>query len=366
MACIYCISGTGVGLTGDFLEGSASFVIDTKQHNSFITSVDYSTVFCDQLNSNIKASYQVSNFKCDFREPFTEIITSPQTVEQSGRYVKFLFEIERDSVDDISPRVIDFNVKFIFNKKEYDYNTIYKLKSDIFGLQYALMKPKLDIDLYNYKFVDGDILVKDVYKNVIPLNQLIPETYNKYKINETILPNAYNQMISAVKDFELFYDTFMFVTEDYLLFEKTIFDYNQNKILIDETFFKYITLTQNNLIYSDVWFFEKLNQVLIFNIKLENNIIIPVCYWINIITGDFKEIEIDNLTKMETLNYIQIDRIETPVLTYDSLNNNFNMGMIIYDTNNQFNLLSIDLKYDFNKLNLDQFNLINQVDYSEQ
>jgi hypothetical protein len=368
MACITCITGLGIGLTSDFLNGSASFIIDTQNYDAFIKTIDYSSNFCEPLSSSIKYSYQVSNYSCDFDDSgYTEFENKPEQVDAYGRYVKILFEFSRDSIEVISPRVMECNVNFEYNKLEYKYNDIYKLKYDIYGYQYALIKPKLDLDIYNYKFVDGKVIVKNLYGDIITLRELIPNSYKKYEINDVIHPNLYTEMISGIKDIEIFYDTMMFITSSYVVIEKSIFNYDNSEFSIDETFFKYINLNDLNLFYSDVWFFEKSNEVLMFFVekKNENNNLIPtpVCYKLNLVTGEFFKFNIFDLNKINTLSSFNIKTLEAPVLTYDNLNNNFNMGVLVYNENSEFNILSIDIKYDLKDLFFDSYSLISPVDY---
>ena len=253
MSCETKILGVGVGLYGDNLSGSAIYVIDTKHVNSFINSIAYTTNDFDALSSSLRCSYKTSNYLCDFDNlSYYQMLTPSEAVELSARYVNFLVEIERNSTDVISPRVYDISLDFNINTKEYDHRMIYKLKTDIFGFEYGLIKDDLDLDQYNYKFVDGNIVVKTIEGALVGLDAFIPNSYIKYGYYENDYPDMYNQMLTGIRDFEVFYDVLMFVTSSYVLFEKGIYDYEQNEYTIDDTSFKVIDLVSLSAIYCDV------------------------------------------------------------------------------------------------------------------
>lgn len=368
MSCNTNVSGVGVGLYGETLGGSALFVVDTRHMDSLIKTASYLSNDFDPLSASLKCSYMVSNYLCDLNDPyyFTEIAPNPLDVGISGRYVAFLVEISRVSAEVYSPRVWDMTVDFSYPQKEYDYRTIYKMKSDIFGFEYALLKDSVDLDQYNYKFLSGQIYAKTLSDKVVTLSSLIPSSYTKYQQHSAIYPDLYEQMLSGILDFELFYDTFLFVTSSYLVFEKTLFNYEENEFSLDDAGFRVLNLSESGLVYSDVWFFENQNEVLVFLMgtqTVEEGVYYPQlkCYKVGIKNGQFKELTVNH---QEALSGITFARFEIPVVTYDAIRSDFNVSMVFYGEENDFNIMSCNLNYDFTTLDMDAVNIIKPVDYS--
>jgi hypothetical protein len=332
--CLDDFQKTGVGLLGESLSGAFSFIFDTANYDSFIKNISYTPNNYDTNVSSLSAYYQISNYQCDFdRKQYTYIDTNPYYVSAlnlSGRYVQMFFDIRRDAITSVSPRIYDADVDFSYTKKEYDYKTIYKYKNDIYGFEYTLLKEDLELDLYNYKNIDGDVLVKTLKGKVITLEELLPTTFDKYKNIE----NLYSQMVSGIKDMELFFDTLMFITSGYVVFEKLIYSYSSDVMSVDQTNSYFLDLNALSARYSDIWFFEQENFVLTFLFKdeyISNRLVFtPMVYKLDFVNNKFFEIEVENKEKFYELSALDIDAFETPVVTFDNYRSNFNIGSLVY------------------------------------
>jgi len=367
----YDILNSAIGLLGDSLAGSAIFVLDTQHHNSHIRKINYIANNYDEINASLKCYYSISNYKCSFSN-YTEMLANEEDLETnniSGRYVSLIVEIERDTNEIFSPRIFEFNVDFSYDELDYNYKSIYKLKSDIFGFEYALLKRRSDVDNYTYKNLMGEVVVKDLSDKLIPLSEFISSSYSKYKFFDSIYPNMFHEMMSGVKDFEVFYDTLVFITESYVIYEKSVFNYSDNLFSIDDTKFRVINLKQLNSVYCDVWFFENTNKVLTFIMQSLGDagalIPSPKCFNLNLLNGVFNEIEIENIAILNELVDLNIKTFEVPVVTYDAFRNNFNMGMVFYNNQDEFYILSMNLQYEMEKIILKNFDVITPVDYSD-
>lgn len=367
MNCVTSVTGIGVGLTTDSLLGSAIFVVDTRKNNAFIQNIRYNSSNFASLSANIQAFRALSNYECSFG-PYIAMPNNPQTIGSFGRYVKLLFTFSRNSSAVPSPRVYDVDVNFIYNQFDYTYKSIYKIKSDIFGFEYALLKPQDYIDSYNHRILDGEVIVKTLTDKNITLSEFIPDSYLKYQYYNENYPDMFYEMSSGVKDIEVFYDTLMFITSSYVIFEKATYNFEDNVFSIDDTGFRVIGLKELNAIYGDVWFFEDKNSVLTFIMQKAGNVgeitPLPKCFRLDVMTGKFEDLEILNLSSLSAIQSLAIRDIEMPVVTYDSFRNNFNLGVAFYNTSDEFHILSMNLEYDLEKLRVKGFDVISPVDYS--
>ncbi len=374
MSCETKISGIGIGLFGEQLSGSAVYIIDTQKVGSYLANISYTTNDYDPLSSSITCKYSWSDYLCEFERmeayQFITMADKSEAIGVSGRYCYFFFEIKRNDTDVISPRIYDIKLDFEFDVPQYQHRMIYKMKTDIFGLEYSLLKDDLDLDHYNYKFVDGKIVVKRIGGELTPLSSFIPKEFVKYKNyeNKGKYPNLYGQMASGIRDFEVFYDVLMFITEKYIVIEKGLYDYDTISFDVDSTIFKVINLDEINSLYSDVWFFEKNNEVYIFLIQEIKNTpkisLQPICYKLNILSGKLEKVLIENTESINDLGNLNISKYEVPVLTYDSMNSMFNMGMVFYDKDDKYHILSMDIKKYLTKLEIGKIEVISPVDYT--
>lgn len=356
-----------VGLLGESLSGNFSFVFDTTYYNSFIKKITYSTNNYNTDSASISGYFQVSNYQCDFLpENYIYMETNSVAVSDlnlSGRYVSMSFDMERQNVSSYSPKICNVNVDFSFSKKEYDYKTIFKYKNDIYGIQYFLLKEDLDLDFYNYKFVDGEVLVKTLDGNTNTLKDTFPIPFSKF----TLFPNLYNEMLTGIKDMELFFDTLMFVTSNYIVFEKLLYSFESNNLSTDPTNSYILGLSSLSSTYCDIWYFENTNTVLTFlmreKYKESKLILIPKVYKLDLVNNNFFEVVIENTSLLNSLTSLDIIKYETPVVTFDNFRKNFNIGSLIFNNIDDMNVLSINVDYDSEKLIVKDFKVISPVDY---
>lgn len=370
--CVQDFQKTGVGLLGDTLSGDFSFVFDTANSDSFIKKISYETNDYDVNVSHLSAYFQISNYQCDFQFENSILMTeNPYYVSAlnlSGRYVKMFFDIGRDDNSSLSPRVYDVDVDFAYTKKEYDYKTTHKFKSDIYGFEYALLKEDLDLDLYNYKTVDGEILVKTLDRKIETLDSILPSAYKNYKI----YPNLYSEMLTGIQDLELFFDTLMFVTSNYVIYEKINYNFESEVLSINPTNTHILTLSSLSSTYSDVWFFESDNYFLTFLGQEQqissppSKVLFPKVYRSELSNDTFTEVEVENLELLNGLTSVDVSRFEIPVVTFDAYRNMFNMGtMAYYDKGaaEDFNIISINMEYYDETLHIKDYNVISSVDF---
>lgn len=361
----------GMTLQANQLTGVSDYIIDTTKQNAWIKSISYDGNFINSASSTLSINLAVSNYSSLFSNYIA--ITSNNSVisslNLSGRYVNLKFTFNRNSVSALVPKITDFNINFDYNELVYVNREIYKTKSDLFGIHYALLKDDLNLDIYNKKLQDGQIIVRTLNDKVEYLNSLIPNDYTKYQNYNNIYPNLYTQMLSNIKDFELFYDTLMVITTDYIVFEKLIFDYSTNELSTDPTNFYVINLSANNYTYGDIWFFEHNKEVLLFFAKSDYinsvKVHLPIVYNLNIPNQTFTNIEIvDETSQFNQLTSLSAQSIEIPVISYNDFNKIFNMTYIFQDQVSGLNIASYDMTYTGNKLYLDDINIITPVEYS--
>ena len=367
MSGIASISGVGVGLYGDYLTGSAMFIFDTKHENSYIDTINYKVNNFNPSQASFMCFCDVGDYPCNLFKVNNLPFTNGQTVGRYGRYVGIKINITRNSTAVYSPRIYEFDIDFEYEKTEYEYRHIYKLKADIFRNQYTLLKDKVELDQYNYWFLGGNILVKTLTDKTVPLQEFVPSSFTKYSYKEDEYPNLYTEMISGVRDFDVFFDTFMFITSNYVVFEKGMFNYEENSFKFVETDFHILNLSEINVNFADTWYFESKNEVLVFLLKNGSTPKLPELkvYKIVLSTGRFKEIEVRNTELLQDVESLSLNEIEKPVVTFDGLNNMFNVGMVCYNGEKEFHILSLDLEYNGEFLNITNIEAINPVDNTD-
>jgi len=361
--CIQEFENVGIGLNGSSLSGSFSFVFDTTHYDSFIKKIEYSTNSFPTSSQSVSGYFQVTNYQCDFNPsqyiPLTSTPYYVSALNLSGRYVLMHFDLERTYLSALSPRVYDFNVDFSYNKKEYEYNSIYKLASDIYGFEYALLKPDLDVDLYTYHFTDGEMFIKDFNGKVETLSDSLTSTFTQYSTN----PTLYSQMTTGVFDFECFFDTLMFVTSNFVVFEKLNYSFESNELTTDPTNSRVLNLTALSSLYGDIWLFENESKVLTF--MLDENTYYPKIFNMDVVNSNFYEVSVNNKNILDELSAVDIVTIEKPVISYDGYRKVFNIGALFLNSDNEANILSINLDYRPNNCTIRDYSVISSVDYGE-
>lgn len=209
-----------------------------------------------------------------------------------------------------------------------------------------------DISMYELKNSYGVMYVKNIVTNEVqPLSTALKNQFSsKYS-------NISAEIYGKILDFNLYNDFFVIKTENYYIFEKINFE--NNEFIYSGTAESY--LRHNSIgteeIYniSNLFVFENRNYGLIAklsatNIKSNSFYIIPILYIVDYNTAIISKIDLSiDFTKFlndSVNNPIKINKIKTPVLTYNTRNNKYCVICIIEDSN-QFPYI-YEVKFDFN------------------
>lgn len=237
----------------------------------------------------------------------------------------------------------EYDFSFEFSDPTYDFI------SDVYETtEYTLST--YDASYFNDRHdLNGKMFIKNTYTNqVLPLEQTLTYLYTKYSTS------IYNQLTGQISRFEVAYDTVFIETPEYLVVEKiefdgkaytnpktptytlahnlSSFDRLSNRFKVD-SFVYYAKLktvdtiiTSNNfLLYPEIYRFNLLN--------FENDLIFPIND--SQITSQFS-------VSGGSIRYV---KSESPVLTFNSKNNLFNISFLLKDQNNLIAIHEYDFDY---------------------
>lgn len=207
--------------------------------------------------------------------------------------------------------------------------------------------------------LQGKIYVKNqTYSHSYPLSTALSNIYQKY--NDSVRYEVYNKP----KDLEVVYNNIILETDNYLVFDKIV--YEDGEFVSPGTKNTYYTRENNWQSFSNRFFNEKqktitfcitdtLTSTLVSNAKP----IFPNIYQLdlatNITTRLFpKTLDEDTLSYIndafsvskffsETFN-VNIVRVDTPILTYNSFNDKYKLCFTGVDSNNLFHLFDYEFE----------------------
>jgi len=233
--------------------------------------------------------------------------------------------------------------------------------TDVFGNQYALYKPLSAEIPYNRKFIPGEIWIRKNSQFTAPASKSLKNVFDTYANT-----NLINELTgNGIRKIDLFFDTLLIETSGTIIFEKINYDYNTDEIfsLTDEARyislaipvetnlnkeFTNIDLTNNNFaIAGETWFFPEEKLVTQTVCGLQDHILTPELYRFNINNQNLKKIfplSNEDVATINQLSSLEINFIEPPVLSYNSLRKEYLFTLLCKNKINKTILIEFVIK----------------------
>jgi len=248
--------------------------------------------------------------------------------------------------------------------------------TDIYGNQYGLYKFLDNVSPYHRRFVTGEIWVRKNSQFVSPAYVSLSSVFDTYK--NTVFNNELTG--TGVRKIDMFFDTLYIETSGAVLLEKIVYEYDSDEIysITDDTRFLSLAmpvslslnreLTGTNLStytyakVGDTWFMPQEKEVYVSVCGLSGNILTPSLYKLDLVSRSFINVfpsNIDALTLNE-LSGLQLQSIDPPVLTYNSLTKNFIFTILGQNAQGKDNIVELTIH------NLATLNLTDVVVYKPE
>lgn len=230
--------------------------------------------------------------------------------------------------------------------------------TDIFGNQYGLYKPIKNKSFISRKNTLGVIWVRDNAQNTKPSKISLKNVFDTYK--STTLINSLTG--TKVKRIDTFFDTLFVEAQNVLFFEKINYDYNTNNIFSISDDARHISLAlpvslninrefdnkiNNNTLYAkagETWFFPNEKRVIVSVISLSSVFVTPELYRLDLINNNLAKIFPilpNDQQQLTTFNSLNLTGVNEPLLTYNSLTNEFVMAFTGTNLNNETQLIEL-------------------------
>ena len=217
--------------------------------------------------------------------------------------------------------------------------------SDIFGNQYGLYKNIKNLDPYSSKQTFGDLWVRKNSQFVSPASQSLSGVINTY-YNTSIFDELTG---TGIKKMDVFFDTLYIETSGAILLEDLKYDYETDNIYSITDNARFLSLAMpvspslsreisganlNSYTFAkagETWFFPEEKYVIVSVCGLQNNILTPALYKLDLNTKNFIKIfpiSSDDINSINTLTSLSIFQIESPILTYDPIKKEFVMSIL--------------------------------------
>lgn len=257
-----------------------------------------------------------------------------------------------------------YNIEGWYEQNDIPVKQIYQWKTDIFGNQYALYKDMNGLSIYDKSLQYGEIWIRDGRNRILNAVDSLADIYEQFyalTLNSAPIQGTveYN-ILSAMRDFDIWYDTIMLYTTGYLLFNKIEFDYDENRIYSLADNLNYICLGDDTK-FGGIWFNEEEKQTTICTVVSGGaGYWYPILYQLDLNDNTlFKIYNGVDVTEFRSVTSSIIFReIEEPVLTYNIDKSIYNVSFIGYGFSESTTLSSgmilatIDIKNDGTKYNL--------------
>jgi hypothetical protein len=237
--------------------------------------------------------------------------------------------------------------------------------TDIYGNQYGLYKDIENTNSYDNKNIPGELWVRKNSQNVSSASKALTGVFDTYKST-----NFYSQLTgNGIQKIDLFFNTLYVQTSGAVLFEDLIYDYDTDTVFSISDNARYLSLTLpvstsltrevQGLTSLDIakpgetWFFPENKKVVLSVCGLLSGLLTPALYELDLITKNFNKIFPKTQTDITTINSLtglNIQTIESPVLSYNTLKKEF--------------LLTILGRNNLQKDNIVEFSILNLPDTS--
>jgi hypothetical protein len=232
--------------------------------------------------------------------------------------------------------------------------------TDIFGNQYGLYKNLEGVLPYNRKFVTGEIWVRKNSQFVEPAYQSLKNIFDTYTGT-----NLINELTgTGIRKTDVFFDTLLVETSGTVIFERINYDYNTDNIFSVADEARYLSLAmpvstnldkefanQNLSQFTfakagDTWFFPEEKLVAQSVCGLQNSILTPEIYQLDINNQNLKKIfpviadDILSITSLSSLGLIYID---PPTLSHNSLKREYLLTIFGKNSSNRNIIIEISI-----------------------
>jgi hypothetical protein len=225
-----------------------------------------------------------------------------------------------------------------YNQHNMDDKQVYQWKTDIFGNQYALLKP----DLSNYSIYDkkhtctGSMWTRNMRNIIEPASASLAEVF---AVEGT---NTISNSLSSILDIDIWFDTMMIYTSSMIYFFHLNFDYDTGVISSNTDEVNYIN-TENSK-FGGIWFHEEDKKITVCTLLSCQDQIRPILRSLNLETNQLTLLynRESIYTNTSAFNFISYDH---PVFTYDYNTKIYNISYISYtDTKNGMYLNTINIR----------------------
>jgi hypothetical protein len=233
--------------------------------------------------------------------------------------------------------------------------------TDIFGNQYALYKSLSSSNVYNKKFIPGEIWVRKNSQFTSPALISLNNVFDTYANT-----NLINELTGrGIRKIDMFFDTLLIETSGTIIFEKLNYDFANDLIfsLTDEA--RYISLTipvstnlnkefaNTNLSgfnfaqAGETWFFPEEKIVTQSVCGLQDTRIIPELYSLNLNNQNLRKIfpiKLEDTTLINELSTLSLVSITPPVLSYNTLRKEYLLTILGKNNNNKNVVIELTIK----------------------
>lgn len=233
--------------------------------------------------------------------------------------------------------------------------------TDIFGNQYALYKLLSGTNIYNRKFIPGEIWVRKNSQFTSPASIALNSVFDTYANT-----NLINELTGkGIRKIDIFFDTLLVETSGAIIFEKLNYDFENDSIfsLTDEA--RYISLTMpvsanlnkefantnlsgfNFAQAGETWFFPEEKIVTQSICGLQNSIITPELYSLNLNNQNLRKIfptKKDDITTINELSSLNLISITPPVLSYNTLRKEYLLTILGKNNIDRNAIIEISIK----------------------
>ena len=227
--------------------------------------------------------------------------------------------------------------------------------TDIFGNQYGLYKNLDNTTPFERKFITGEVWVRKNSQIVQPGNTSLKNVFDTYTGTSLI-----NELTgTGIRKIDVFFDTLLVETSGAVLFEKINYDYDADNIFSVADEARYLSLvmpvsTNLNKEFAnqdltqftfakagDTWFLPEEKLVVQSVCGLNNSILTPELYQLDLGNQNFKKIfpilaqDITSINSLSSLNIISID---PPTLSHNAFKREY-LLTLFGTTNTQKNII---------------------------
>lgn len=233
--------------------------------------------------------------------------------------------------------------------------------TDVFGNQYGLYKNIENVPVYDRKNITGEIWVRKNSQFVSPAYLELFSVFDTYAGT-----NIINELTgTGVRKIDIFFDTLLVETSGTVIFEKISYDYNTDNIfsIADEA--RYLSLAMpvsanldkefantdlSQYVFAkagETWFFPEEKQVVQSICGIQNYILTPELYLLDLNTQNLRKIfpvTQEDITSINSLSSLNLISTEPPVLSHNTLKKEYLLTLLGKNSNDKNTIIEIKIK----------------------